>query len=113
MQTLVLLHGFLGQPSHFDSVRAFLGPFDPHTLAYPWSHPDPAVDRLHADVVSIVGSRLVTDRRAVFAEISRLAHERAGLPMPSFEAGEGTLIPYVNEPWYCCAEPNPEQLRIV
>jgi hypothetical protein len=65
-------------------------------------------------VVAIVGSRLVSDRRAVFSEINRLAHECARLPVPDLSRRAIRLpVPYMNEPWYCCAEPNPEQLRIV
>jgi hypothetical protein len=72
------------------------------------------VDRLHADVNVIVGGRLASGRRGVFEEISQLAHGRAGLPKPPPRSDRpGRTVPYLNEPWYCCAEPNPEQLRIV
>ena len=97
-----------------EDIRSLVAPFDANTLAYPWTHADPAVDRLHVDVTSIVGGRLASDRRAVFDEISHLAHERAGLRMPPVRpARTAPTVPYMNEPWYCCAEPNPEQLRIV
>ncbi len=100
-----------------EELRPFIGPFDGHTLAYPWVHADPQVDRLHADVTSTVGGRPMSDRRAVFDDISRLAHERAGLPAPQAHPNRlvrnAAPVPYLNEPWYCCAEPNPEQLRIV
>ena len=98
-----------------DDIGPFLGAFDPNTLAYRWSHPDPRVDRLHQEVAAIVGGRLATNRRAVFDEISALAHERAGLPQPfpTARADEGVRVPFMDEPWYCCAEPNPDQLRLV
>ena len=32
-------------------VQEFVGDFDPAALAYPWTHPDPRMDRLHADVL--------------------------------------------------------------
>ena len=97
-----------------DEVRTLIGSFDGHTLAYPWMHADPSVDRLHADVAAIVGGRLASDRRAVFEEISQLAHERANVPKPlARRRAANRVVPYLNEPWYCCAEPNPEQLRIV
>ena len=63
-------------------LRAHLGGFDPATLSYPWSHADPRVDGLHRDVTAFVGTRLTSDRRAIFGEIRMLAHERAGLPRP-------------------------------
>jgi radical SAM superfamily enzyme YgiQ (UPF0313 family) len=97
-----------------DDMRAVLGSFDANTLSYPWVHRDARVDRLHADVTAVVGSRLLTDRRVVFDQISTLAHERAGVARSAPPVtGGGVTVPYLNEPWYCCAEPNPEQLRIV
>jgi radical SAM superfamily enzyme YgiQ (UPF0313 family) len=97
-----------------ESVRSLVEPYDRATLAYPWKNPDAAVDRLHQEVTAIVGGRLSTDRPAVFDEISDLAHRRAGIARPARRArGDQSRVPYMNEPWYCCAEPNPEQLRLV
>ncbi len=96
-----------------EEVGPFIEPFDGKTLAYPWKHSDERVDRLHQEVVSVVGGRLTSDRRAVFTEITRLAYDRAGRLPPTLATGERALVPHVNEPWYCCAEPNPEQLRLV
>ena len=36
-------------------VQEFVGDFDPAALAYPWTHPDPRMDRLHEDVLAVVG----------------------------------------------------------
>ena len=83
-------------------MRRHLGTFDPATLTYPWSHPDPRVDALQQDVSSIVGARLNADRRVVFDAISALAHERAGVPRTSVTpARDRATVPYLNEPWYC------------
>jgi hypothetical protein len=83
-------------------MRAHVGAFDPETLTYRWSHPDPGVDALHADVTAIVGTRLTAHRRAVFEEISALAHDRAYLPAtPTKAARDRATVPYLNEPWYC------------
>jgi radical SAM superfamily enzyme YgiQ (UPF0313 family) len=97
-----------------DEIRRLAGSFDPGTLTYRWVHADPRVDRLQHDIAAMVGSRLVSDRRPLFAEISALAHDRTGLPRPvqRLPAG-GRFVPYLDEPWYCCAEPNPEQLTLV
>jgi radical SAM superfamily enzyme YgiQ (UPF0313 family) len=97
-----------------DEVRRLAGSFDPRTLTYRWVHADPRVDRLQHDIAALVGARLVSDRRPLFAEISALAHDRTGLPRPvqRLPAG-GRFVPYLDEPWYCCAEPNPEQLTLV
>jgi radical SAM superfamily enzyme YgiQ (UPF0313 family) len=97
-----------------EELRGRLGAFDPVTLAYPWTHGDPRVDALHQDVTAIVGSRLTTDRRAVFEEIRALASQRAGRPLPAPLPAASTMgVPYLDEPWYCCAEPNPDHLQIL
>jgi radical SAM superfamily enzyme YgiQ (UPF0313 family) len=54
-------------------IQAVIGPFDPKTLTYPWTHPDPRVDALQ-----------------------RTMMELANAPRMSRSA-----IPYMNEPWYC------------
>ncbi|HEX7798610.1 MAG TPA: CUAEP/CCAEP-tail radical SAM protein [Vicinamibacterales bacterium] len=97
-----------------DEVRTLASRFDPKTLSFLWSHPDPRVDALQQEIAAIVGRRLTSHRREAFAAISALAHERAGI---AFRGIPGTsnsrAVPYVDEPWYCCAEPNPEQLTLV
>jgi len=87
-----------------DEMRAHIGRFDPATLTYRWAHPDPRVDALQRDVTALVGMRLTNDRRALFAEITALAHDRAGLPARAFDsrpARARATVPYLNEPWYC------------
>jgi radical SAM superfamily enzyme YgiQ (UPF0313 family) len=85
-----------------DEMRRHVGAFDPVTLTYRWTHPDPRVDELHAEVAALVGARLTADRRTTFDTISALAHERAGLPPPvSKPARDRATVPYLNEPWYC------------
>jgi hypothetical protein len=91
-----------------DDVQRAIGPFDGRTLAYPWRHADPSIDRLHGDVTSLVGSRLAADRRELFHAIADAAGSNARLSAPATRG-----IARVDEPWYCCAEPNPDQLRIV
>ncbi len=94
-------------------LRAHLGAFDPATLSYPWRHADPRVDALHRDVTALVGTRLTSDRRAIFEEIRTLAHERTELLPPEPIALGPSAVPYLNEPWYCCAEPNPDDVRLI
>ncbi len=97
-----------------EGVRSIAGSFDDTTLTYRWAHPDPLVDALHRDVSAIVGRRLTSDRREAFAAISWLAHERAGLSAPpDIDLTPRDPVPHLDEPWYCCAEPNPEQLLLV
>jgi radical SAM superfamily enzyme YgiQ (UPF0313 family) len=94
-------------------LRAHLGAFDPATLSYPWMHADPRVDMLHRDVTVLIGTRLTSDRRAIFDEVRMLAHERAELPPPAPLAGRSSVVPYLDEPWYCCAEPNADDVRLI
>lgn len=94
-------------------LRAHLGAFDPATLSYPWVHADPRVDALHRNVTALVGTRLTSDRRAIVDGIRTLARERAGLPHPEPVARGSSAVPYLNEPWYCCAEPNPDDVRLI
>jgi hypothetical protein len=109
---LLIPHGskLLGHPD----LAPALGPFDPVTLAYAWTHADPRVDGLHREVTALVGTRTGADRRTVFEEIHAVAFERAGRPVPGrLPAAATARVPYVDEPWYCCAEPNPDDLRVV
>jgi hypothetical protein len=73
-------------------LHLHLGAFDAATLSYPWTHADP---------------------RAIFDDIRNLACERAGLPQPEPIVRGTSAVPYLNEPWYCCAEPNPDDVRII
>jgi hypothetical protein len=87
-----------------DEMRAHVGPFDPETLAYRWSHPDPEVDALQRDVMAMVGTRLTANRRALFDEVRAAAYERAGVERPAADARparDRATVPYLNEPWYC------------
>jgi len=84
------------------SVRALVEGFDQRTLTHRWTHPDRRVDELQQEIASLVGVRLTGDRRAVFEEISALAHLRAGVPRPHTRpARDRATVPYLNEPWYC------------
>ena len=85
-------------------LRARIQGFDPATLTHRWTHEDSRVDALQRDAAAIVGRRVNADRRAVFDEISALAHERAGVAAPKFTsrpARASATVAYLDEPWYC------------
>jgi radical SAM superfamily enzyme YgiQ (UPF0313 family) len=85
-----------------DEMRRYITQFDPSTLTYRWTHPDPRVDALHEDVTAIVGTKLAARRRDVFCEISALAHDFAGRRYESPRPfRDRATVPYLNEPWYC------------
>lgn len=90
-------------------VQEFIEPFDPAALAYPWTHPDPRMDRLHAEVMALVGAQGDTpdDRFATFQRIWELTEAAAGnnVSDPFNLVATGALsrepIPHLSEPWYC------------
>jgi radical SAM superfamily enzyme YgiQ (UPF0313 family) len=84
-----------------DEVQRVVGPFDQEALIYRWQHPDPEVDALAARVLAIVTAeqRRRTPRREVFRQICELAHSRL-LP-ENFDLLPRTVIPYMDEPWFC------------
>ncbi|MGB2593177.1 MAG: CUAEP/CCAEP-tail radical SAM protein [Candidatus Acidiferrum sp.] len=96
-----------------DEVRRNVGPFDPQSLFYPWKHADPRIDALGESVQAIAaeGDRRKESRTTVFGRIWRAAHAAAGLDAPALLAPETPVapIPFLSEPWYCCAEPTREQ----
>jgi hypothetical protein len=51
-------------------------------------------------------------RAPAFERIWKAAHAAAGRAAPDLEiaGGIGEAVPFLSEPWYCCAEPTREQL---
>jgi radical SAM superfamily enzyme YgiQ (UPF0313 family) len=96
-----------------DEVRQNVGPFDPQSLFYPWKHSDPRVDALSETVQAIAaeGDRRKESRPMVFERIWKTAHAAAGLAAPLIATSQAPTgaIPFLSEPWYCCAEPTREQ----
>ena len=88
-----------------DGIRRVVSRFDAASLTWPWRHEDPRVDALQAAVMHLVGAASATPRAEAFAAIARLAREHAGLPTAPRRTPLGAPVPYVSEPWYCCAEP--------
>jgi hypothetical protein len=65
-----------------DDVRRVVGAFDARSLAYPWRHPDDAMDALQQQVTRLVGRRIAAPRREVFDAVRALAYEAAGRHQP-------------------------------
>jgi hypothetical protein len=96
-----------------DEVRRNVGSFDPESLFYPWKHADPRVDALGETVQAIAaeGDRRKESRSTIFGRIWKSAHAAAGLDAPILQPSQApaAVIPFLSEPWYCCAEPTREQ----
>ena len=96
-----------------EDVRAQVGAFDPGSLTWPWRHPDPRVDALQDAVMRQVGSRGTGDRGQLFDVVRGLACDAAGLPPARVRVRSAAAVPYLDEPWYCCAEPAADDIRLV
>jgi len=97
-----------------EDVRRMIAPFDPQSLAYPWESADPRLDALSETVQEIAAAaeRQKESRPGTFERIWKAAHSAAGLPAPqlNLSAGPQAGVPFLSEPWYCCAEPTRDQL---
>jgi radical SAM superfamily enzyme YgiQ (UPF0313 family) len=87
------------------AMRPHLGDLNADAFNYEWTHPDPRVDRLHADVATSVAG--AADRRedcaVTFDRVRALAAGAAGAPSP---APLGLPVdrrrpPRLSEPWFC------------
>src|ERR1700692_317119 len=96
-------------------VAAMIGPFDSAALVFPWIHEDARVDALAREISQLVqgGDSLKLSRTEIFSHIRRAAHAAAGVHASMAVAAgaaspsvkKSAPVPYLDEPWYCCAEP--------
>ena len=94
-------------------ISAAIEPFDRASLIFPWRHRDARVDELQATIMALVSAHTPKSREETFTAISALACERAGLPLRASLPRRTAAVPQVSEPWYCCAEPTPQQLGAI
>ena len=95
-------------------VSAMVGPFDSAALVFPWTHKDAGVDALAREISQLVqrGDSLKLSRTEIFSHIRRAANAAAGNRAPNSTALSAKMsapVPYLDEPWYCCAEPMDDQ----
>jgi radical SAM superfamily enzyme YgiQ (UPF0313 family) len=97
-----------------EEVRALVGTFDAKLLVYPWKNADARMDQLSEKVQAIAAEadRKKESRSWAFERIWRAAHEAAGIAAPELHLASRSRspVPFLSEPWYCCAEPTQEQL---
>ena len=95
-------------------IRDVVGPFDPLALTYPWQHHEPRVDVLQ-QTVSALAAHSVT-RNDTFDTIRAAAADAAGVSMPAASPRlnrQRPRVPFLTEPWYCCAEPTEGQAALL
>lgn len=95
-----------------EDVRRGVGAFNAESLVYPWGNADLRVDLLSETVQSIAAEadRRREPRGVAFLRIWAAAHLAAGMDAPELAMQEGRSVPFLSEPWYCCAEPTRDQL---
>ena len=87
------------------AMRPFLGELVEEQFYYRWTHPDPRMETLHAEVVALVAD--AADRREdaalTFQRVRELAERTAGLtPRPiSPLDSKRRRPPRLTEPWFC------------
>jgi radical SAM superfamily enzyme YgiQ (UPF0313 family) len=95
-------------------IRGVIGPFDAASLTYPWKNGDARLDLLSEAVqdIALDGERQKESRRATFERIWKAAHAAAGIAAPAIQKAisPSVGVPFLSEPWYCCAEPTRDQL---
>jgi hypothetical protein len=93
-------------------VQALVGQFDPVALAYPWQHPDPAMDELQHQVMELAqwSEQCGEARSSFYQRLLDLCDQIIGPGERPIVLPEPTPIPRLSEPWYCCAEPSGNQL---
>jgi Radical SAM superfamily len=105
-----------------EDIRNLVQPFDEAALFYPWNNPDPRVDELCKVVQDIVsaGEKAGRARTWIFERIEDAAFAAAGEGKPDRPAknplaivSAAATVPYMDEPWYCCAEPTGDQFLAI
>jgi radical SAM superfamily enzyme YgiQ (UPF0313 family) len=97
-----------------EEIRRVIGPFDAASLTYPWRNGDARLELLSETVQDIAadGERQKESRQATFERIWKAAHVAAGIAPPAVRTtiAPSAGVPFLSEPWYCCAEPTRDQL---
>ncbi len=82
-------------------IARIVGPLDEAALLYRWKHEDESVDRLAAELLSLINNeqKQRTPRSEIFRKIWAAVHEK---PLPeNYDLLPRVVIPYLDEPWYC------------
>jgi hypothetical protein len=97
-----------------EEVRGLVGAFDAKSLVYPWKNTDSRLDSLGETIQAIASEsdRRKETRPMAFERIWKAAHAAVGLPASDWQLPQTSRVsvPFLSEPWYCCAEPTRDQL---
>jgi radical SAM superfamily enzyme YgiQ (UPF0313 family) len=94
-------------------ARRLAGAFDAESLVYAWTNADARLDMLSETVQGIAADadQKKQTRSAAFERIWKAVHRAAGLHAPELKSQHSArAVPFLSEPWYCCAEPTRDQL---
>jgi radical SAM superfamily enzyme YgiQ (UPF0313 family) len=89
------------------AMRPHLGPLVERAFSYAWTHPDPRMDALQAEVARIVeaAAEAHADEAVTFDRVRAVAAATAGALSWSLPAGrthpERVRPPRLTEPWFC------------
>jgi radical SAM superfamily enzyme YgiQ (UPF0313 family) len=89
------------------AMRPHLGALVQDGFHHRWTHPDPRMDRLHAEVGAAVAAAAERneDPRLTFARVTALADAAAGhvsaTPAPPIGGPDRRRPPRLTEPWFC------------
>ena len=99
-----------------DSMKPYLTTLDQEAFSWQWHHPDLAMDQLAKKVATVVDNDTAsgTDPLITFDSVRALAKEMfTGKPQKRIERVIDIARPRpprLTETWFCCAEPNKQQL---
>ena len=86
-------------------LRPYLGPLMKDQFHYRWTHPDPRMEMLHAEVSASVAAAAARreDAAITFDRVRALASRAAGTEHQSFPAPAASRkrAPRLTEPWFC------------
>ena len=107
-----------GSLLEFDpGMTAYLDGLDPASATHRWRHPDPRMDRLHAETAHLVEQAAAAgeDPAVTFERVRELARAardgRRPNPVDVHPNPSRHRPPRLTEPWFCCAEPTDVQLK--
>ncbi len=92
-----------------EEVQAVIEEFDEDRLCFPWTHPDPRVDRLYEAVMEIIKACQYRNesRQEIFKRVWELACDACALSaqkqwgIARLHSTSHKVIPYLSEPWFC------------